>query len=194
MVRTIEDWAAALTVKVADGLKMKTTYDYSYIGVKPPAQKPAPSCLPRGSVYSLVGDERIAGFEAHHYQRLSTLPDGETLEDHDWFAPGLGCFQIQRIQYRRDAKGNLTGVFEKKPVQVQTGEPENSLFMVPDTYREMKPSDLERAVLLQAVEEREGYDAVQRHKIPAGVEQNWARMDSHYLSVKNHTYGAVKKQ
>ncbi len=177
-------------VSLSDRLKLKSTQDFSYLQkrlrmrnkldsmCRPPASRPE-------GAYSLIGEEVIGGFHAYHYQApIEMRRDGTSFEDNYWLSPQLNCFELQHIAYWRDSSGATTDIFEKKTSRVTLGDPQSDLFDVPADYREVKPSELQRSVLLANVQDREGFEPASRHRIPLKVEQWLAVLDSFYDKVK----------
>ena len=189
--RLVKDFPRKLEIVIADHAKLKTTYDYSSEFAALPARPrrvQSPTCQPRTSRVqkTFLGEDTIEGYRAYHYQAsLKTYADGTTQDGHYWYAPALDCFEVQLKAYKRDGSGTLTGVFEKKITRVQVGEPPPALFDIPAEYREVKPSELERAALAGSVRAPQGDDAAEQLSVPKGVQQHWDDLDQRYESVRN---------
>jgi hypothetical protein len=128
----------------------------------------------------IVERETILGYETYHYEKV-TQQDGQTLEDHTWFSPGLGCYDVKRLVYRRDAAtGEVMATFERRPLRVIIGEPEDRLFAVPPDYREVAPSELDMAQLQSRVKAERGAEAAEQLVIPPSVAKSLQVKDKEY--------------
>lgn len=85
---------------------------------------------------SYLGTETVAGFAAAKVQRKGEM---ETIS---WRAPELNCFQVRA---RLVFKGQP--FLSVEPTYVVRGEPDPALFATKAEYREMRPSELRKAVL-----------------------------------------------
>lgn len=186
--RRIRNRQHKVEVTVSDFLRIKTTLDHGYIPFTPPRRALRPDCRPRVEGVEAIGVRAVAGFRAYGYRMVRVLPDGSKREHVQWLAPDLGCWEIQQVTRRYDPKGTLEGVFEKKALEVELGDPDSSLFRVPEDYREVKPSERARAVHLLNVADREGSEMAAKHRIPLGVEARWAHEDEHYEAVANRSW------
>jgi hypothetical protein len=79
-----------------------------------------------GAKLKLVRLETVAGY------RAAVMGNGQiTL----WYAVDLGCAKIKT----RD-RGNTKGYSTKEATLIQKGEPDDALFWIPPSYKEVKPS------------------------------------------------------
>jgi hypothetical protein len=169
-------------VTVSDLEKLKTTYDRSYIQGTPRRRELPAACNSGGS--NLLGIDVILGYRAYHYQRPLRLGDGTSFDEHSWFVEELACLGIQQTVNRLSPSGQLTGVFEKKPITLSVGEPVPSLFAIPEDYREVRPSEYEETLLRGTIAALQGPDAAKRHVIPPHVSAYFAEMDENYAKVQ----------
>lgn len=176
VVNLPEKWRVVLS----DPLKLKTTYDYALrmpdVHVRPLRD----DCNPEPRQTTPLGVDIIAGYPAYHYQHMLGLGDGTTLDQHYWFSRDLGCFDIQRIVYRRDARGAVTGVFERRVVEVTRGEPDASFFTVPADYREVLPSEFEEAMARNRMGADTGSNEAGRVVLPSCLTEALAARDRYY--------------
>ena len=176
-----------LEVRISDTLKQKSTFNYGTMISGTLVRRPPPTnCTPPPKTgYHLLGEEVVRGFQAHHYQYPpKVLPGGKTDDVHEWAAPELNCFEVKTVTYTRNKAGVLTNIFERKTTNVVQGEPDSSLFEVPEEYQEVLPSELERGLLLNLVRQREGYEAAKKYVIPLAALAQWARGDEMYLKLR----------
>ncbi|GEM_PF-1369585 len=182
--RTVIDPVQKVQVRISDAYRLKSTYDFRAYPVTPRRIEYGADCYPPGNEFTYIGDDTILGYRAHHYVRKPVPGAAGYQESHYWFAPGLGCHKIQHVAYMRDANGVVTNIFEEKPAIIRREEPDPALFAVPDDYREVRPSELERTLLYGMVRQREGYEGVRRHVIPESTLKYWAVLDEQYENVK----------
>ncbi len=143
-----------------------------------------PGCTSQyDSPRSLLGEEDILGYRTLHYWIApKSGPDGSSIERHVWLAPDLGCYELMNTVYRY-VNGKIAVVFDKTPGTVVAGEPDPTLFAVPVTYNEVKPSELMTSIQRQRVLERDGYSAAEQFTVPAGIVKRWTRLDEDYDKV-----------
>jgi len=119
-----------------------------------------------GEAERLVGQEEILGVHTYHYVLPKVVEASTTIEPHRWASPELGCFDIKRKSLRID---NVTGdviTFERIPIGVALGEPDEHLFAIPSEYREVKPSELEEIQLRNRIKAHQGEEAARTYKLP----------------------------
>jgi hypothetical protein len=178
--RVIVDPSLKRRTLLTDSARVKSTLDYSGITgvVRTLRARSNPTCSQDSSRehFSLVGTEVVHGIVTYHYQTpAETITDGMTEERHYWFAPDLGCFEVQLKAFRRDKDGTLNGLFAKEMTGVRLGEPSGTLFSIPADYTEVKPSEVERA----------GLGAGDRLRPPPeGVRARWTSEDLRYEELK----------
>jgi hypothetical protein len=189
--RRITNRAAKVQITVADNLKLKTTYDYSYIPFTSTHHVFPADCRP--PEHSSLGVEMVNGHEAYHYQAINVLSRGERIQSDVWLAPDLNCYELKHTVQRYNASDVLDNVFEKDVTELTLGEPPSTLFAIPEDYVEVKDSEREKASFLQNVADREGRDAAAQYVIPPGVQQYWEQLDKRYESVKAKQFNPLKK-
>jgi hypothetical protein len=199
--RRITDFSKKVETRLADGVRLKSTRDYSFAfaGKDLPSRRSmSPTCTPsvRDSVYTLLGVEQILGHRTYHYQHKWSSQDGTQYDEHHWYAPELGCYEIQSKTYRRDSAGNLTGVFDRTSLSIDMGEPDPELFRIPEEYREVKPSELSRASLQAFATAREGSVAAADvlQKEPESVKKHLAALDAEYDSLRQRRVPSAPPQ
>jgi len=171
-------------VELSDSERLKTTYaaplrNRHRVEAKMPAV-PEDCGLLSAAHGGIVERETILGYEAYHHQK-TTQQDGVTVEDHTWYSPALGCFDVKRLVHRRDpATGHLMGTFERRPLRVTFGEPDDRLFAVPPDYCEVAPSELEETQLRSRVRAERGTEAAKQFVIPPGLAKTLQAMDEKY--------------
>jgi hypothetical protein len=185
--RSVLDYSKKLDVTLSDPLKLKTTRDYSYLDVPRKNTPKSPDCRPEGSVVSL-GTDTIGSYKVYGFQKVNAQPGGAREEADQWLAPELDCWNIRYVVRRFDGNGHLTGLFERKTSAIVEGEPEEKLFEIPEGYSETKPSEMEKAVILQMVTDREGVSGASEHVIPSHLQFMWSEQDAHYDAVTNRDW------
>ena len=180
--RNIRDIRGMRDVTLSDFHKLKTTVDFSNLGIAIPSRSKLSDCRPDATV-SFLGTGRVEGYDTFRYQRITPLGDGR-VEATEWYAPGLGCWCIQAEGRRYDSEGTLTGLFVKKTTRVLPGDPDGSFFDVPDEYAETTPSDREKTVLLQSVKDREGSSGSADFRISPAVQSLLESQDDVYNAMK----------
>ncbi len=182
--RTVVDPVQKIYAHLSDAYRLKSTYDYRNYPVTPRRIPYGAKCYPPGNEFLYVGDDVILGYRAHHYIMKPFPGSSENQESHYWLAPDLGCYKIQHVMYVRDENGAITNVFEEKPAKITKDEPDPALFAVPADYREVRPSEFERALLYGMIQQREGYEGVGRHIIPESTLKGWAIADEKYDNIQ----------
>jgi len=111
----------------------------------------------------LVGEGNLFGYKVVQFEdKASEKGPDYTVETTIWRAPDLHCQPLKHIAIRTNHSGIVTGRFERSVVKVIQDEPDPVLFEISPDYREVKPSDLSRAIF--------------ETKTPNGVmPQQWAR-------------------
>ena len=149
VINRAERWVCEL----ADGEMLKsTTYEPAPTDQGPaPMKAPSPDChvsLIGGEQEQLIGEEEVLGLRTFHYQLPRSVERGIRIEAERWATPALSCFDLKRLSRKfSDVSGDSLGTFERKPIRVVFGEPEQKYFDVPGNYREVKPSELEEIQL-----------------------------------------------
>jgi hypothetical protein len=92
----------------------------------------------------LIGEESILGVKVYHYMGKSGRA-GYTLES--WNAPSLGCQSLQDVTTFTSDDGTSQRTFERVPLTLVLGEPDSKLFLPPDGFREVPPSEQQKEVL-----------------------------------------------
>lgn len=188
-IRTVTLVPQMMRVDVCDRTKMKSTrYGQLPSGIaKLPAPKHGERCAAsyaagHESIYS--GEEKVSNFVAYRYQLpVSTWSDTEILRTTVWMAPALGCYAIQqRTERVNKATQEITGVFERKPLDIVVGPPDPALFAVPVDYAEAPPSEFQRANIIAATGVlNSGKDT---KALFGTTSQRWQRDDEDYK--RNH--------
>ena len=174
--------------ELADGEMLKsTTYAPAPADQGPaPPQAPNPDChvsLIGGVQAQLVGEEEVLGMRTYHYLLPPSVESGIRIEAERWAAPDLSCFDLKRLSRKfNDVSGESLGIFERKPIRVVFGEPEQKYFDVPGNYREVKPSELEELQLRSQIKKDRGEDAARAHVLPPQLVDSLRRRDEQYLS------------
>jgi hypothetical protein len=182
--RTILSPRKRRQTEVADRVGLKTTYDLSSeVGGNGRRRTPQPQCAPNPtSGIRLVGQESVLGFETSVYRHETTDGgDGGTIVHQYWPAPELLCFELRTVSTKRDAKSDVTAVFTKTAVRVTPGEPDPRLFAVPAAFREVRPSEFERALTYDRLAGQLGkVEARATEAVSPGWQAELDRMDARY--------------
>lgn len=182
--RKVTDYAAKLEVTLSDAYRIKVTYDYGAFPLRARRVGLGPRCSPPDNRYTYVGEDSILGYRAYHYLAPPIVEDHGSEETHYWYAADLNCFIIKTLSYRRDRFGKTTSIFEKTTATIKPGEPDPRLFAVPDDYREVKPSEFERTLLLGMVQERQGTEAVRSYPIDGRLQEYFSSLDKKYETAR----------
>jgi len=121
-----------------------------------------------------LGQETLMGIETHHYRfpRSGTSPASYVVEA--WFAPVVGCIEVQQTALRYDATSNrLTSTFRRQLINASLGEPDQTGFSFGINYKESKPSTLYYNNLV----------STQKIQPTGPMKSDWARMDAAYSAV-----------
>jgi hypothetical protein len=182
--RMVRDMSARRIMVLADSLKLKSTHDYSYMPTRPLSSSKPADCRPNGEGVLLIGTEIIKGVQAFRYKRITKLANGNWDEGEAWYAPTLNCGIVQIRSSLHNIDGVVIGTFSKMPTEIAFGEPDARLFDIPQDYQEVKPSELEKVLLLTKVADRQGIDAAEKHTVPEGVQKQWELADGRYDYLK----------
>jgi hypothetical protein len=119
-----------------------------------------------------VGEEDILGLRTVHYQRGREHDAmGNAVDFEMWLAPDLRCRPLKETSVRTAPGGEITGRFERVAVKIDIAEPDAALFRVPESYREVKPSEQYRAI----------FEATNPNaKMPERVAKTMETMDRRY--------------
>jgi len=120
------EFVSKIHVDIKDLRELKSTRSWS--GSRTPLlRNPNLNCqaVPAETV---VGEESVSGYKA------IKLSKGERTS---WFAPDYGCALVREVW-----RFNTGEVSEKTLVSLVVGEPDPTLFYVPNSYREVPPSQL----------------------------------------------------
>jgi hypothetical protein len=112
-----------------------------------------------------LGHERVGDFDTVVLQTNAA----SSLRVTRWFSPTLGCFVLRQKNERIQADGSYRLITEYKLQNLQTGEPDATLFAVPSSYAEVRPSEQGRKLL----------DHLGRNP-PASILEQWAQEDREY--------------
>ncbi len=147
--RTVMDLAGRREVIVSDTEAMKVTYDLSnrLTGNERRRIPPKDCAAPARPDYRFVGNETLLGYNTYVYEHEKQLPDQSREITRYWLAPDLLCFELKTISTRRSGQDEVTNVFQKVVLRVVPGEPDATLFSVPDAYLEVPPSAFEKRLL-----------------------------------------------
>jgi hypothetical protein len=175
--------AQTLIVQVSDSEKIKTTQDFSAKLREVPRRTRRADCAPDGLIgYESLGTRWVLGYEVYGYRTVLDT-GGERVESEHWFAPVLGCYDLQTTA-RKKKNGEVVGVFQKYPTHVTVGEPSAGAFAVPGDYTEVLPSVFEETVLRSKVREDMGREAAARVIVADCARMGFARRDKEYLDLK----------
>lgn len=121
---------------------------------------------------NLIGETRILGFAAYGYTQSRRT--SRVSRSTSWRAPTLDCRELRYLEEQLDENGRVTHTFERVATKVTLADPDPALFVIPDGYREIPPSQAN----LELMERRAGKPidgpTLQRMK-PAMI-----KMDEHY--------------
>jgi hypothetical protein len=149
--RIVTDVPARLRIRIDDRNRYKTTMPFK---LRPNTVSPR---LPRdercafpsrpGWEPAYIGEDTILGYKTYKYRhREIEVPDREqTIHTFTWYAPDLTCFELQQHAEKRDRAGNVVATFDKIPKRISIGEPDPALFRIDSSYKEVPPSEFERA-------------------------------------------------
>lgn len=116
----------------------------------------------------------MLGFQTHRYESTSRM-DTQTVSATHWLAPDLNCAALRFLQVASSAEGREIRRFERVAHSVKVGQPDPALFTVPDTYREVSPSQQ-----MKQVHERRTGRPFAESPDRAKLEPGTARVDRHY--------------
>ena len=122
----ILDFSSKIHVDIRDLWELKSTRSSSST---PPLRDPNSSCLYSPNIQETVlGQEAVGGYRA-----VKLGKGGRT----SWYALEYGCALVkERMEF------DTGEVSEKALIGLIAGEPERALFHVPDTYKEVPPSQI----------------------------------------------------
>jgi hypothetical protein len=193
--RKIKDRRENKDITISDFLKLKSTLDYSYIPISTPRRLITSDCRTAAGVGAqLIGYDTIAGYDAFHYQLSTVLSDKTKRELNQWLVPDLGCWEIRQLSRKLNTEGVLQGIFEKTITKVIPGDPDISLFNIPADYKEVKSSDLERALHQQKVTDRDGVYGALKDETPICILERWRQANDHYDAVANKSWQPIAKR
>jgi hypothetical protein len=136
--RTIRFPKEGLYVLISDAARAKSTHYLARTSPETPAG--APRCEGKLShEFRWVGQEQMLGFPTHRYESTSRL-DTKTVSETQWLAPDLNCLALRLLHVANSAEGREIQRFERVAQSVKLGDPDPALFRIPDTYREVPPS------------------------------------------------------
>lgn len=140
--------------------------------VRPPA-----SCKDaHGESFQFVSKaDAILGFETLLFESRDPF-QGLNRTQRVWLAPALDCRPLRFLSESFDEHGEVTASFERVTLSVETGEPAKELFLIPEDYQEMPPSQAQRGLL----EYRDGvpFGTRKSHK---GLLPGMDRVDAKYF-------------
>jgi hypothetical protein len=85
----------------------------------------------------------ILGFQVFRSSEPIASASGKTRVNESWVAPALDCYPLRQIQYLSKDGGPAVPVFRSDVTSVRLGQPDGSLFAVPDEgYTERSPSQV----------------------------------------------------
>ena len=125
----------------------------------------AQGCIDPAQNSLALGHARVGDFDTVVLQTNTA----SSLRVTRWFSPTLGCFVLQQKNERIQADGSYRLINEYKLHNIQTGEPDATLFEVPPSYAEVRPSEQERKL----------FDHLGRTP-PASILEQWAQEDREY--------------
>lgn len=188
--RKVLDPTAKIEADVSDALAIKTTYDMSRMptrGERRRVQSRECAPPPGHAGYRFMGNDVILGHNTYIYEyHPSAESDGTTTITRYWLAPDLRCFELRTTATTRNERGEVTNQFDKTVGAVLMGEPDPALFLVPDTFREVPPSEFAQSLQYDMVAAREGAERAKllSTKVPPSWKAELARRDARYKALK----------
>lgn len=128
---------------IVDNLRAQSTMYYPAKTADVRAKGTNPNCAPKSmpnAAPTMLGQYDFLGFKVFKYEHTSKRPGQESIKWTYWYAPDLDSTALKFLAERRADNGILLTQFERYAEFVVLGEPDPSLFVVPDTYRELPPS------------------------------------------------------
>jgi hypothetical protein len=132
-MKTITDLQGQKRVVIDPLTESLTTYKLSALELSHLTAPPANCGAQPGSA-----PERVAGYEAFRIVHNIAHPE-KPRHSEQWLAPGLNCLPV-RETFVDDTTGKVLGVREAQFVIV--GRPPDTLFAVPQNYKERSPSEV----------------------------------------------------
>jgi hypothetical protein len=132
---TLWDEQAGRKTVVSPGVRTTTSYKSN----RAPLQY---SC--RQEILDAPEAGEFLGHRVVEIVREEDLEDGSSIRFQEWYAPELNCLQVYSEGKRMDADGNFLDSNIHRANAIVLGEPDPSLFVVPDNYSEVMPSELVR--------------------------------------------------
>lgn len=132
--------------------------------------KSSPVCDP-GFGATLTAQDHLFGVLALRYDAL--VSGGVDKHSH-WYAPSLNCFPLQYEVHTLDS-GGWKRIFSRIPTQLDLHAPISSHFSIPSHYREVPPSEHQKA----AIARKRGTPFGSQPN-DAGHASTFERLDRHY--------------
>ena len=127
-------------IVLADSAGVKTTFPWS-AGTVPLLPTSADSTCGATVEQPVLGYGKFLGVRV-----VKLVRDTGDRRLETWHAPSLGCYVLwHHIDFRSD-DGKVTDYSEWAATTVTLGEPSPEFFQVPQSYREVRPSEMESAV------------------------------------------------
>jgi len=158
-------------VYLLDKLKLKSTTPMPGVTAIAPAIDP--TCASGRPHLTFLRRELYQGYDTYVYSRISKTSDGEQETVTRWLAPALHCRDIQATMELLSTSGSVK-TFRNYASSVVAGEPDPALFVIPQDYREVLPSEMET----------ERAKALGRSGPPAGLSNSLSRKDEIYRNAQ----------
>jgi hypothetical protein len=138
---TYWDMKSRTEVTASDCVAMKNTVPFVRLpGAAWPPAKQLASCatIVDGG---LIGSEFIQGLRVDQFET-----NDATVKSIEYVAPDLGCLKIRALHYWKSPNGQITGTTIEQPAEVRLGAPDQDLFKIPGSFREVLPSERRNAL------------------------------------------------
>lgn len=134
---TTWDNRTGLQVTASDCVRMKNSAPFTSL---PFPSASVETCAPV-LMSAFKGPETIGSLKVERFEE-----DGPSYKSTGFYAPSLGCLRVRAISYAKAADGHVKGTSTQEPVEVKLGTPDPTLFAIPDSYREVLPSERRNAL------------------------------------------------
>lgn len=175
-------------VRISDRFQLKSTTPFPVPSDMKRVRVRSATCAFRtrpGYESQFVDEEIVLGFRTFKFKH-SVAKDGGatdvTIHTTSWYAPDLACYELKQHGEKRRPDGTVIATYDKTPLFVTVGEPDKSLFEIPAQYREVPPSEIERAMLAQEMSDRgdsDGFGA-----LSTKMKDRWDADDQRYRELR----------
>ena len=131
-------------------------------------------CAPNGQERP-SREEMVMGVRALVFESESKL-GSQLLKLTQWVAPELRCAEVRSVAEKLNQNREVIARTEKIPVAIRMGEPDASLFRIPDEYVELAPSEMQGKT----------HQIRYNREAPAGLRAGWASQDEKYYASQRH--------